>query len=259
MKDSLLTWNLACLFPMFLLFLSFSAFAGNFLGNWFRSHPQVKAMRISDIVPSAILGLLGLLLGFTFSMAVSRFEMRRDLIVQEVNAIGTTYLRTQLLPEAQGAASRAILRSYVDARLQYFEEDPDHSTPTPPAAKAHAAQQSLWQQAIAASKTDKGPLIALYVTSLNELIDVYAASLMAMNNHVPEVVYLAILVAAFFGLLTLGYSQGVEQRLGYLGNFLLSLLFAIVILLIMDVDRPRGGLIQISRENMHTLHNDISQ
>ena len=260
MDHTLCHLPLAALFLFILLLLSASAFTGNFLGGWSSRTRQGRTMMpINELVPTAILGLLGLLLGFTFSMAVTRFEMRRDLILQEVNAIGTAYLRTDLLPKSEATSSHALMHSYVKARLRYLEAESDAAELQDLEQETSRLQKSLWQEAMSATKTEQGPLAALYVASLNQLFDLYTATLAAMQNHVPGVVYLAILMAAVFGLFSLGYSQGLEKRLGYLGSFMLSLLFASVILLIMDVDRPRGGQIQVNRESMRILHQQINE
>lgn len=109
-------------------------------------------------IQGAVLGMLALLLGFTFSMAVARYENRRDLVLQEANSIGTTYLRASLLPEAQKAVVEEKLRSYVDVRLDFYSAGIDAAKIAAAESKAAALQRELWSHAVAAAKEAPTPI-----------------------------------------------------------------------------------------------------
>jgi hypothetical protein len=199
-------------------------------------------------VQAAVLGMLGLLLGFTFAMAVGRYESRRQLVVQEANAIGTTYLRASFLPEPHRRAVEDLLRRYVDVRLDFYAAGTD-------AAKAQAAEQDatrvqreLWAHAVAAGKESPSPLTATFVGALNETIDLDATRLNTLRAHVPGAVWLLLLAVAAAGCFASGYGTGAAGARSLLTTVLLPLLITFVITLVADLDRPRRGLIGISQQ-----------
>jgi hypothetical protein len=259
MNDIFMNFEIASLGLIFLVVLSGAVLCGIFLGERMREKPEELRTVMGDVVPSTILGFMSLLVGFTFSMAQSRFELRRQLVVGESNAIGTAYLRTDLLPHTEAVKSRVLLRAYVDNRLRYYELDRD-STELPSleheALKIHT---QLWNCAMVGATGERTALMSLYAASINAVIDVYAVRLAALRHRVPESVFLTIVVAGFFGLLTLGYSQGMARRIGYLSGFIIAVFITIVLVQIMDIDRQRRGVIRISQESMTDLQRQVNQ
>lgn len=203
-------------------------------------------------IQGAILGLLGLLLGFSFSMALDRHETRRTLVVQEANAIGTTFLRAALLPEAHRAPVEDLLRRYVDLRLSL---DPQMGAAAFEDALRRSGdiQRALWSHATAAAREMPGPVIATFITTLNETIDTEAERLAAARNHIPTVVWLLLLTVGACGCFSSGYGAGIDGARSVLGALLLPLLFSVVITLIADLATPRQGFITVSREPMIDL------
>jgi len=139
-------------------------------------------------VQGAVLGLLALLLGFTFSMAVARYEIRRDLVLQEANAIGTTYLRASLLPEAHAKAAEDLLRRYTDVRLSFYSAGSDSTKIAAAENETAKLQRELWAQTVAAGKEAPSAITATFINALNETIDLDATRLHALRSRVPGAV-----------------------------------------------------------------------
>ena len=219
------------------------------LGSAHRSDSDDRAGVALTTIIGALLGLLALLLGFTFSMAVSRYDARRRLVVEDANAIGTAFLRTQFLPEAERAASAQRLRRYVDVRLELHQAA---SEGTPTAAgldETKRLQDELWALAVGAADAQQQSLpIQLYVASLNQLIDVHGERYAVVLASLPEAVLhlLFVMTVGTGGLI--GYACGrVGQRYG-VSTTIFAMLIVGVIMVIMDLDRPRHGLIRVSQQ-----------
>lgn len=225
-----------------------------------RLHREKDEARKGQIggIQAAMLGLLGLLLGFTFAMAVGRYETRRDLVLREANSIGTTYLRTSLLPDDCQAGSRDLLRRYVDVRLDFYSAGENPEREAASEREAAAIQHELWSQAVAAAKGAPTPLSVSYIGTLNETIDLDAARLNAMRAHVPGAVWLLVLAVALCGCCGSGYGTGSTGARSAFANIVLPLLIAVAITLIADLDRPRGGLIGISQQPLLDLKASLS-
>jgi hypothetical protein len=206
---------------------------------------------------TAILGLLALLLGFTFALAVGRYETRRTLVLQEANAIGTTYLRASLLPETHKTNVENLLRQYVNARLDFYYAG-DSKARLAAAEQATATiQADLWNHTIAASKEAPTPITPTFINALNDAIDLDATRMNAFRAHVPGAVWLLLLVVAICGCWASGYGAGATGARGAFTNVSLPVLIAVVITLIADLDHPRGGLIGISQQPMLDLKQSL--
>ena len=199
----------------------------------------------------AAIGLLALMVGFTFAMSLSRFEARRDAILAEANAIGTTALRARLLPEPHRKEVLELLRDYVKVRLELTQRP---TTPADLAAaieKSNVLQEELWQQAEAMLAIDKDVVpTGLFIQTLNEMIDDQAKRLAALRNRVPNVVQLALFAVAIIASGFAGYATGVNKRRSRFPVYIMGLLVGGVILLILDLDRPGAGFIEVSQQPM---------
>lgn len=217
-----------------------------------RTNDEARRQQVGSI-QGAILGLLALLLGFTFAMAAARYENRRVLVLDEANAIGTTYLRAKLLGEDHQQKIEQLLRRYVDARLDFYGAGADLDK-LDAAEKATAQfQHELWSHAAAAAMEAPTPITATFITTLNEAIDLDASRVNALRSHVPGAVWLLLLIVAFCGCYACGYAAGASGVRGQFGSVILPLLIAVVIALIADLDRPREGFIGISQQPMSDL------
>jgi len=219
---------------------------------------EARKGQISGI-RGAMLGLLGLLLGFTFAMAANRYERRRDLMVEEANAIGTTYLRVSLLPEGHHAALHGLLRRYLDVRLDFYEAGADMAAVAAAEDAGAKLQGEIWASAVLAAKEAPTPLAGTFILALNEMIDVDATRLNALRTHVPGAVWLLVLAVAMVGCCASGYGAGSSGVRNNFANSVLPMLIAVVITLIADLDRPRGGMIRASQQPMLDLHAALSR
>jgi hypothetical protein len=203
-----------------------------------------------DHLLSAVLGLLALLLGFTFSLALNRYEARRDLVVQEANAIGTTWLRAQLLEQANKTAMSALLRSYLDARLDWSETDaaPDASRRTA------ALQQELWAATGQAIRSDPNPQLSRgLMDAVNQSFDLASARAAGRLAHVPDRVLTVLLLYAVLSAAMLGYTSAAKGRPQRIATISVLVLLTLALVMILDIDRPRSGAIQISQQPLEEL------
>ena len=217
-----------------------------------RAHDEPRIRQIGAI-QGAILGLLALLLGFTFAMAAERYDTRRGLVLDEANALGTTYLRAGLLPDAQGTVVRDLLPRYLTARLEFYDAGEDEVRLAAAEQDAARLQAELWALAERAGRAAPSPIVAAFVVSLNESIDLAAARGHAARTRVPQAVWLLLLVVAAGGCFSTGYAAGASGVRAWVSSLALPLLLAVVMTLIADLDRPRGGLIRISQQPMLDL------
>lgn len=224
----------------------------------YRAHDEARKGQISG-VQSAVLGVLGLLLGFTFAMEVNLYQNRRDLILQEANSIGTTFLRASLLPETYRSSVQDLLRRYVDVRLEFFKVGADVAKQND--AELHAAeiQRELWAHTVQAARESPTPIVATFINSLNETIDLDATRLNALRTRVPAPVWLLVLGVAIGGCCATGYAAGSSGARSSFSDVVLPLLIAVVITLIADIGRPRSGLIRINQQPMLDLKTNLAR
>jgi hypothetical protein len=200
----------------------------------------------SGVIDAAVFGLLGLLLGFAFAGGMSRLDTRRQLIVQEANAIGTAYLRLDLLPAADQPELRRLFREYLERRLRAYEQLPDRGAAEREFERASQMQHEIWSRAVGSSRSVSRPEIALLLLpSLNEMIDVTTSRSIALYTHLPPLIFaVLVLISLFTGLLA-GYAMGKRQRRSSLHVVLFAAVIAIVVYTILDLEYPRHGLIRL--------------
>jgi hypothetical protein len=206
-------------------------------------------------VLAAMLGLLALLLGFTFSLALQRYDHRSQAVVVEANAIEATYLSARLLPIEMRSEVQALLRRYLDVRIREgrlsLAEDAKRDALN---QQANGIVADLWAHAERAVERDARPVASgRFVQSLNELIDASGARNAASARHVPEIVLLVMFAAFVLTGATLGYDSGVAGHRPMLPAYALILLIVVVVYLIMDLDRPQRGVIRVSQESLLDL------
>jgi hypothetical protein len=191
------------------------------------------------------------MIGFTFAMALSRFEARRDAVLIEANAIGTTALRARLLPQPERGEVLKLLREYVTIRLDITKRPISRTELTAAIDKSNAIQEALWQQAKAMS-TQHTRMVptGLFIQTLNEMIDDQGKRLAALRNRVPNIVMLALFGISAVATAFAGYGSGLEARRVRLPIYLMALLLSVVLLLILDLDRPTTGFIEVSQQPM---------
>jgi hypothetical protein len=221
------------------------------IGRWLGVHAGGEAGGNVSTLEGAIIGLLALILGFTFAMALSRFEARRDAILTEANAIGTTALRARLLPEPHCKEVLGLLRDYANIRLDITQRLGTRDDLAAAIEKSNALQEKLWQQAMAMAATDNAMVpTGLFIQTLNETIDDHAKRLAALRNRVPNIVLLALFGIAIAASAFAGYASGLDARRSRPPVYVMGLLIFAVIMLILDLDRPGAGFIEVSQQPM---------
>lgn len=199
----------------------------------------------------AILGLLALMISFTFAIALSRFEARREAILAEANAIGTAALRARLLPAPYNAESRKLLQEYVQVRLDVTQHVPSPAQLDAAIERSNALQSALWQQAkTVAAKENRMMPTGLFVEALNQMIDNQEKRLTAMRNRVPNIVLVALWGVAAIAAAFVGYHNGMEIRRSRLPVYVTGMLISAVILLVQELDRPGALVFAISQQPM---------
>lgn len=224
------------------------------------AHLDEDAKSEITTIQGATLGLLALLLGFTFSMAMSRFEVRKQQVLEESNAIGTTYLRAQLLPQPQRKEVSELLGRYVDVRLQFYRAGIDHAGLREAKDQTERLQLLLWSQAAAwGTREPRSVPAGLFLQSLNEVIDLHAKGLTALANHVPEIILVLLYFVALIATGLIGYGCGLTGRRNFKVTTVVSVLIVAVILVIIDLDRPQRGLIRVGLDRMVELHQSLEK
>jgi hypothetical protein len=192
------------------------------------------------------------MIGFTFAMALSLFEGRREAVLSEANAIGTTALRARLLPAPHSSQVLKLLSEYVQVRLEITARVPSPTELNTAITRSNTIQEALWQQAKTVAAKDSGMVpTGLFIQTLNEMIDDQEKRLTAMRNQVPNIVLIALYGVATVASAFTGYASGLEaKRFGRVPIYIIGILVSAVILLIQDLDRPGAGFIKVSQQPM---------
>src|SRR4051812_45993434 len=196
---------------------------------------------------AALFGLLGLLIAFTFSGAASRFEDRRHLINTEANAIGTAYLRLDLLPRDAQPEMRQQMSRYLDVRVAAYRDVADQDLTKAKLAEGAVLQADIWNKAVAASQRPEArPHAAmLLLPALNDMIDIAATRQTATENHPPVAVFLLLGALSLVGALLVGYSMSLNKDRGWFHTAVFAAVLSITVYVILDLELPRLGLIRI--------------
>ena len=195
----------------------------------------------------AVFALLGLLLAFTFFGAASRFDDRRKLIVEETNAIGTAYLRIDLLPPASQPELRDAFRRYLDQRLAAYRAFPDIEAANIAFARANEMQQQIWTRAIAASAASGAhpDSAKLLLPALNDMIDITTTRAMATQMHPPPVTFGLLFALMLLSALLAGYAMAASKTRNWLYRVAFAFTLAGASYVILDYEYPRFGLIRV--------------
>jgi len=238
------------LLPIFLVSLVV-ILAASEIGRWLGVRAGRRGEEDISTLEGAVIGLLALMIGFTFAMALSRFEGRREAILIEANSIGTTALRARLLPAPHNAESLKLLKEYVQVRLDITRRVPSPTELSAAIDRSNAIQEALWQQAKAVAATDNAMVpTGLFIQSLNEMIDNQQKRLTAVRKRVPNLVLLSLYGSAAVAGAFAGYASGLGKRPSRFPAYVMIVLVCAVILIIQDLDRPLSGFITYSQQPM---------
>jgi hypothetical protein len=197
-------------------------------------------------IEGALFALLGLLLAFTFSSAGSRFDARRQLVVEEANAIGTAYLRLDLLPDEARAPLRELFRAYLESRLETYRTLPDIEEATQVLAKTSDLQGEIWAKAVLAcraSETTAAPMLLL--PALNQMIDITTTRTMAAKMHSPPVVFVLLLALELMCSFVSGYGMAGAKTRSWVHTIAFLFAAALTLFVILDIEFPRMGFIHV--------------
>lgn len=207
-------------------------------------------------VVGATLGLLAFMLAFTFGLTANRYDSRKEILVDEVNAIGTAFLRTDFLVEPYRTQIRGLFRDYVDLRTAWIKE-PERLQDM--IAESEAIQDRIWSLSVeAVAKTPNQEITSAYIESLNEVIDLHTKRvIVALMYRIPTLIWYALIFVTVLAMGAVGYQFGVTGGRSILISLLLALTFSAVIYLIADIDRSLGGAISVSQKPMIELQKKI--
>jgi hypothetical protein len=222
-----------------------AALVGDFIRKHARSFKQGERHDFS-IVQAASMTLLALIVGFSFSMAVSRYDQRKTLEEAEANAIGTEYLRADLLPGDGGSRTRELLKKYLDLRIAYYEES-NASRIAEIGQQTASVQSELWSVLLPAAASQATPTTALVLSGMNDVINAQGYTQAAWWNRIPVGAWAMMALMAISCNLLIGYS---ERRKGDLLLFVLPFVISAAFFLIADLDSPRGGVIRVHPQNL---------
>jgi hypothetical protein len=198
-----------------------------------------------DTVLAATLTLLALIIGFSFSMAVSRYDQRKNYEEAEANAIGTEYMRADLLPTEDAERIRQLLRSYLNQRIAFYSGG-EHAN-REASAETAKVRDELWSRVVRAASVQPSPVLALTVSGMNEIFNAQTDTQAAWLNRIPVAAWALMVLIAIFANLLLGYR---ERSSGRLALIVLPVIASIAFFLIADIDSPNVGVISVAPHNL---------
>ncbi|MCL4181243.1 MAG: DUF4239 domain-containing protein [Verrucomicrobia bacterium] len=215
------------------------------LGRQQRGQSEESSRAGLGAVEGAVFALMGLLVAFTFSGAASRFDQRRQLIVEESNAIGTAWLRLDLLSAEARTELRELFRQYLDRRLAAYAKMPDVAAAMGELAKANALQGGIWSRAVAACQESPGPLTAQVLPALNAMFDLASTRTAVTQMHPPGIIYIMLGALALMSSMLAGYAMSGSRARSWIHTLGFALIIAISVYVILDLEFPRTGLIRV--------------
>jgi hypothetical protein len=245
---------LGAVFLMTALLVVVTSEAGYLLGRARHRHSEEEKESPVSAIAASILGLLAFILAFTFGIVTERFQNRTELVTEEANAIGTAYLRADVLPDPERERSRELFRSYVTLRVQSVKSG-DRARVKASLSEAEEIQRQLWEMAISDAKKESHSDIAfLYVESLNEVFDMHFRRVtLGMETRIPAGIWVVLIILVVLGMLATGYQLGIAASGRSLSTPVLAIAFALVIALIVEMDQPRSTLLPVSQRPLEIL------
>ncbi len=232
---------------------------GHRIGVWWRrKHPMNSSLYSLSTLEGAALGLLALIIAFTFSMTINRFDARLNSLAKEASAIGTAWLRAGMLAEPRAGEVRQMLRDYVQLRI-----DLSHSRATPAAFEraiqdSYRLQAAMWERATTAvTANPRAVPEGLFVQSLNDVFDLQEARIAAARNQVPPPVFVLLYVVAAVAIGLSGYVAGSESLGGRIPIAIMAVLVSCVTTMIADFDKSRTGFITVNQQVMEDLRSSM--
>ena len=220
-----------------------------------KKSPELQQSAVGSVV-GAVFGLLAFILAFTFQIAVSHYDSRKSKLLEEVTDIRTTYLRAGLIDEPICSGTKKLLVEYVDQRVELTR---DFSKLGPILSRSQQILDTLWSYAEILAKRDRSSEVyALYISSVNDLVDNYNQRVtVVLEYRIPVTVFYVLYVILFFSMFVLGYQFGISGKGSFKINVLMALIFAAVMFLITALDRTETGLVKINQKPLYTLQDQL--
>lgn len=248
--------SLWIVFPVSIAVLLISAFAGRWIGRAAAARGRDDKSGAISALQGTALGLVTLMISFTFSVAISRYDTRKAYVLEEALAVSTAQQRAQMLPQPYASDVRGLLDDYLKVRLSVTELGKGGLLKIAP--QSLDLQRRLWSKTLAVSALDSRSIpIGLFVQSVNDLDDMAEKRLTADRNHVPEAVFLLLYTLAAVALGLNGYKAGLGGGRSATASIVISVLLAAIILQIQDLDRPQRGLISVSQQPLQNLNGEL--
>jgi hypothetical protein len=232
-------------FALSVVVVAVSIWVGTFLGNRRRRKPDHESESSIGSIIGAMLGLLAFMLAFTFGIVSERFQVRRQFLLDEVNAVQTAYLRAELLLEPHRSEIQKMLREYVDTRVELVKLSLSQQLARFKEMVLHSQklQDQMWQHAIAMAAAERSSEIdALFIGSLNEIIDLHNSRLTVYGYRIHRVIWYVLGFITILSMGAAGYQTGLSDKSSLKMGMILALTFSAVIFLIADMDRATGML-----------------
>lgn len=225
-------------------------------GRWWQERTPEEKEGPTGMIVGSLLSLMAFLLAITMGMASDRFHKRHALVLEEANSIGTTYLRAGYLPEKEALLSRKFIEEYVLLRTG----SGDTHEVSNRIAQSVVLHEELWRTAEQLAKNDPhSPVLALYIESLNDTIDLHETRIAAgIYSRVPATIVILLLLGSMLTMGMVGYNAGLTRRRSPVTAIVLIGVLAAVITLIIDLDRPQGGFLKVSQQPLIDLQQQIS-
>ena len=251
--------KLFAIIPMFLVPL-LAVLIPILIGQWYGRYRKKKSDDVQNApvgaVVGAAFGLLAFMLAITFQITANRFDSRKELLLEEVTHIRSTYLRAGLIPEPFRYNTKKLLVEYVDLRVDLAKDISKLNTAL---TRSQVILDTLWRYTEALAAQDRSSEVyAMYTTSVNDIVDNYNQRIaVGLQYRIPAAVLFVLFIISFFSMLVLGYQFGISGKGAFWLIFLLSVIFALVMFLILALDEPEKGLAGVSQKPMLTLQQQL--
>jgi hypothetical protein len=225
------------------------------LGKHFQTSLDTEAPTSLGPMVGGLLGMLAFVLAFTFSMAASHHGLRKQNVINEANAVGTAYLRADLLEMKYGNEVKRLLRDYVDIRLQASSDALDAAL-----ARSVEIHKLIWAQVSAAAVKAPSLNTSLMIKSINEVIEMHEKRVIAgLHNRIPSSIWTAVSVICILTMITMGIQVGLSGKRRFIAVIPLAMAFAALLVLVVDLNRPQTGLITVGQIAMLNLQSNMSR
>ena len=252
--------------PIWLVFIGLfallfgSVLVGYRFGQRRRRRPDPlaeKQVDLSAVSAAAMLTLIGFLLAFNFSLAGSHFDTRRQLVIQDVNAIGDAYAGTELLQEPHRSNIQRLLIDYVDQRTTFYRYEPTQAKFDEFIERSEQLQEQMLVEGSSAANLDPTPIVATFVNSLNNLIGIHTFRTNLRWNRIPPNIFGALAFLSALAMILIGYIRGLIGKFALFPTLLLVVTYITVFTLVIDLDRPASGIFYVSQQPMIELLEDL--